>query len=389
MVNKIADRMDEIESFHVMEILARARALETQGHDIVHMEIGEPDFPTAPPIVAAGIAALQAGETRYTPALGLPALRAAIAASYPSAARPDPARVIVTPGSSGALTLAFGVLLNPGDEVLMADPGYPCNRNFVRMFEGRARLIPVDAATSYQLTADLIRHHWTDATRAVLISSPSNPTGTLVPATEMAAMVRVVQELGGVLIVDEIYHGLTYGTAAVSALQHSSNLFVVNSFSKYYGMTGWRIGWLVAPVDYIDAIDRLAQNIFLAASTPAQHAALAAFRPDVTSELERRRAEFQARRDYLLPALRGLGFSIPVTPDGAFYLYAGCSRFTRDSESFCRALLEQAGVAITPGRDFGNHAPAQHVRFSYATTRERLEEGVRRLATFLSRAKSG
>jgi aspartate/methionine/tyrosine aminotransferase len=385
----LANRMTEIEPFHVMAILARARALESQGRSIIHMEIGEPDFPTAAPIVAAGIAALHVGHTQYTAALGLPALRAAIAASYPEAVRPDPARVVVTPGSSGALTLLFGVLINPGDEVLMADPGYPCNRHFVRLFEGRARAVPVDAATSYQLTAALIRQYWTVATRAVLISSPSNPTGTLVSDVEMAEIVRTVRELGGVLIVDEIYHGLTYGVQARSVLQDSADVFVVNSFSKFYGMTGWRVGWLVAPEDCIDALDRLAQNIFLATSTPAQHAALAAFQPEVLAELERRRAEFHARRDYLVPALRALGFGIPVIPEGAFYLYADSSRLAADSDDFAQRLLEEAGVAITPGRDFGLHAPKQHVRFSYANTRAQLEEGVRRIAAFLGRSIPG
>jgi len=384
-MSNIARRMVEIESFHVMDILARARALEAQGRDIVHMEIGEPDFPTAPAIVEAGIAALRAGHTHYTPALGLPALREAIAASYPVAQRPAPGQIVVTPGSSGALVLIFGVLLDPGDEVLMADPGYPCNRHFVRLFEGRARLVPVNADTAYQLTADLIRSHWNERTRAVLISSPSNPTGTLVPDNEMARIVATVRELGGTLIVDEIYHGLTYGTEARSALVHGPDLFVVNSFSKYYGMTGWRVGWLVAPVGYVEPIDRLAQNIFLAASTVGQYAALAAFRPEVHAELQRRRDEFRARRDYLVPVLRDLGFEIPVIPDGAFYIYAGSGRLATESEAFARDLLERAGVAITPGRDFGVQAPARHVRFSYATTRTRLETGVQRLAEYLSR----
>jgi aspartate/methionine/tyrosine aminotransferase len=379
----LARRMAEIEAFHVMDILARARALERQGRDIVHMEIGEPDFPTPLPVIEAGIAALRAGHTQYTPALGLPALRAAIASSYPADHRPDPDRVVIAPGSSGALVLIFGVLLNPGDEVLLADPGYPCNRHFVRLFEGRARLVPVDAATAYQLTAELIQRHWNDRTRAVLISSPSNPTGTLVPEAEMRRIAIAVHELGGVLIVDEIYHGLTYGVDAVSVLGCAPHAFIVNSFSKYYGMTGWRVGWLVSPSEYLDAIDRLAQNIFLAASTVGQQAALAAFHPEVLAELVRRRAEFRARRDYLVPALRALGFEIPVVPEGAFYVYAGCRRLTDDSERFARQLLDEIGVAITPGRDFGVHAPERHVRFSYANTRERLEEGVRRLAAFL------
>jgi aspartate/methionine/tyrosine aminotransferase len=383
----LAARMAEISAFHVMDILARARELERQGRDIVHMEIGEPDFPTASPIVEAGMASLREGRTHYTPALGLPELRAAIAGAYGGTVRPDPERVVVTPGASGALMLVFGVLINPGDEVLMADPGYPCNRHFVRLFEGRARLVPTGAETSYQLTAALVRQHWTPRTRAVLVSSPSNPAGTVVPDAELASIVATVRELGGTLIVDEIYHGLIYGNPVRSVLAHASDVFVVNSFSKYYGMTGWRIGWLVAPDTYVEAIDRLAQNIFLAASTPGQYAAIAALRPDVRSELERRRAEFEARRDYLLAALRGLGFEIPVIPSGAFYLYANCRAFTQDSDRFARDLLEQAGVAITPGLDFGVNAPAQHVRFSYTTTRARLEEGVRRIAGFLARSQ--
>jgi len=378
-----ATRLSKIEPFHVMDILARARAMEAQGRSIIHMEIGEPDFPTAPAIVRAGMAALQAGRTHYTPALGLPELRAAIAASYPAQARPDAGRVAVTPGASGALQLIFAALVNPGDQVLMADPGYPCNRHFVSLFEGEPLAIPVDASTGYQLNADLVCRHWTKRTVAVLLASPSNPTGTLIPPDEMARIVRAVEERGGVLIVDEIYHGLVYGEEAVTALTYSPNLFVVNSFSKYYGMTGWRLGWLVAPASCIPAIDKLAQNIFLAASTPAQYAALAAFEPGVQQELRNRREIFRERRDFLLPALRELGFEIPLVPQGAFYLYADCSRFTDDSQAFALRLLEQAGVAITPGLDFGSHRAARHVRFSYANTLDNLREGVARLRDYL------
>ncbi|GAB4509705.1 MAG: pyridoxal phosphate-dependent aminotransferase [Sulfuricaulis sp.] len=366
-----------------MDILARARAMESQGRSVIHMEIGEPDFPTAPGIVQAGIAALQAGRTHYTPALGLSELRAAIAASYPAHVRPDAGRVVVTPGASGALQLIFAALINPGDQVLMADPGYPCNRHFVSLFEGEPLAIPVDASTGYQLNADLVRRHWTKRTVAVLLASPSNPTGTLIPPDEMARIARAVEERGGVLIVDEIYHGLVYGEEAVTALSHSQNLFVVNSFSKYYGMTGWRLGWLVAPVAYVSAIDRLAQNIFLAASTPAQYAALAAFGAGVQRELQNRRDVFRERRDFLLPALRDLGFDIPLIPQGAFYLYADCSRFTDDSQAFALGLLEKTGVAITPGLDFGSHRAARHVRFSYANTLDNLCEGVSRLRDYL------
>jgi len=383
-MRQFARRTKYIEPFRVMDILARARAMEAQGRSIIHMEIGEPDFPTAEGIVRAGISALEAGHTHYTPALGLPELRAAIAQSYFPAVRLDSACVVVTPGASGALQLIFAALINPGDQVLMADPGYPCNRHFVRLFEGEPVAIPVDATTGYQLNADLIRRHWTKHTVAVLLASPSNPTGTLVPDGEMAKIVHTVAELGGVLIVDEIYHGLVYGAAAATALTHSREVFVVNSFSKYYGMTGWRLGWLVAPPAYVPAIDKLAQNIFLASNTPAQYAALAAFTPDVQHELQRRRDIFHERRDFLLPALRELGFVIPVVPEGAFYLYADCSRFTSDSQAFAANLLERTGVAITPGLDFGLHRPESHVRFSYANTLENLREGVKRLRDFLA-----
>jgi aspartate/methionine/tyrosine aminotransferase len=381
---QLASRLSAIAPFHVMDILARARALEAQGRSVIHMEIGEPDFPTPACIVAAGVAALEAGRTHYTEAVGMPELRRAIAESYPAAVRPAPERIVVTPGASGALTLIFSVLINPGDQVLLADPGYPCNRHFVRLFEGEAVSVPVSAATAYQLNADLVRQYWTPHTRAVLVASPSNPTGTIVSKTEMARLVETVRELGGVLIVDEIYHGLTYGAETGTALAHGDDVFVVNSFSKYYGMTGWRLGWMVAPADDVPAIDRVAQNIFLAASTPAQHAALAAFSVEVRTELDRRRDVFRERRDYLLPALRNLGFHIPVTPEGAFYLYADCSRLTTDSEAFARDLLERTGVAVTPGLDFGVNRPEAHVRFSYANRIENLREGVRRIGGFLA-----
>jgi aspartate/methionine/tyrosine aminotransferase len=369
-----------IEPFQVMDVLARARAQEAQGRSIIHMEIGEPDFPTPERIVQAGVQALNAGYTHYLPALGLDGLRSAVADSYPSGTRPDPARIVVTPGASGALTLVLAALLNPGDRVLLTDPGYPCNRHFVRLFEGEPAGIQVGPETGYQLTADLIRQHWTPNTVAVLVSSPSNPTGTLIGDAEMARIVDVVAHLGGVLIVDEIYHGLTYGIDAVSVLAHSSDVFVVNSFSKYYGMTGWRLGWLVLPDAYLGAVEKLAQNVFIAASTPAQYAALEAFAPDVHVELERRREVFRERRDYLLPALRALGFDIPVTPQGAFYIYADCSRFTSNSTAFALDLLNRAGVAITPGSDFGHHQSNRYVRFSYATAHENLKEGVTRMA---------
>ena len=384
-MSRRAARMADIQPFRVMALLARARELEAAGRDIVHMEIGEPDFPTPPPVIAAVQKAIAAGDVHYTPAAGLPALRSALAGYYrvEYGIEVDPGRIVITPGASGALLLILGAVLDPGTRVLMADPGYPCNRNFVRFLEGRSTGIPVGPGTGYQLTAGLVETHWQDDTRAVLVASPANPTGTLVPPDEMAAIHRVVQARGGVLIVDEIYHGLVYEGRAGTALALGEDVFVLNSFSKYFGLTGWRVGWAVAPSGAAADLDKLAQNLFLAAPTPGQHAALAALSLKTREILERRRLEFRARRDYLLPALRDLGFDIPVTPQGAFYLYADCTRFTDDSLTFSEALLEDAGVAVTPGLDFGHNHPERYLRFAYTTSLERLEEGVRRIAGFV------
>ncbi len=375
-------RIGEIEPFRVMALLAEARALEAAGRDIVHMEIGEPDFPTPEPVTRAAIAAIEKGDMHYTPTLGLPRLRERIAEFYQQryGVSVAPQRIVVTPGASGALLLALGVLLDAGESVMMADPGYPCNRNFVRFLGGRPQVVKVDARTDYQLSADQVEHHWTAQTRALMLASPSNPTGALLNEQALAAITRIVAQKKGALIVDEIYHGLTYTKdQPATALSFSDDTFVINSFSKYFGMTGWRLGWLVAPEAAIEDIDKLAQNLFLAAPTPAQHAALAAFDAENIQILEQRRQQFQQRRDYLLPALRELGFSLPVTPQGAFYLYAGCEKFTDDSFAFAQTLLQEAGVAVTPGRDFGDNQPQKFLRFSYTTSMERLEEGVRRI----------
>jgi len=383
---RIADRLDDIQPFHVMALLGRARELEAQGRSIIHMEIGEPDFVTAQPIIDAGIEALQAGQTHYTPTMGLPALREAISDYYRHHYDVDvPAkRIVITPGASGALQLAFSVLINPGDAVVLADPGYPCNRHFVRLNEGKSIAAKVGVESRYQLTSELLKASWTNNTVVAMLASPSNPTGTIVSDNELKAMHAFVQAQGGSLVVDEIYHGLTYDVKANTALAISNDIFVINSFSKYFGMTGWRLGWLVAPEAYIDAVDRLAQNIFLAAPTMAQYAALAAFKPETIRLLDQRRDEFAARRDYLLSALREIGFDIPVTPDGAFYLYANCEKFSSDSYQFVSELLEKAGVAITPGIDFGDYAANKHVRFAYTTGMENLREGVQRLKDFVT-----
>ena len=384
----IADRMQQIQPFHVMALLARARELEAGGRSIVHMEIGEPDFVTPAPVIEAGMAALAEGQTHYTPATGLPALRERIAGFYGEryGVDVDPGRIIVTPGASAALQLVMAALVNPGDRVLLTDPGYPCNRNFVYLQNGEPGIIPVGPESAYQPAPQQVRDSWDAATVALLVASPSNPTGTLLDAETLRAYHALTRQHDGMLVVDEIYHGLTYAGPATTALSLSDDVMVVNSFSKYFGMTGWRLGWLVVPETYAGAMDRLAQNLFLAAPTVSQHAALAAFESDNIDILEERREAFRQRRDFLLPALRKLGFDIPVIPDGAFYLYAGCDRFTDDSYGFTSELLEQAGVAITPGIDFGTHKAATHVRFAYTTSMGQLEEGVRRLGDFLSRS---
>jgi aspartate/methionine/tyrosine aminotransferase len=380
-----AQRINSITPFHVMALLARARELEAGGRSIIHMEIGEPDFTTPQPIVDAGIRAIQQGKTHYTPAVGLLELREAIAGNYQRqfGIEVDPRRILVTPGASGALQLILAILVDPGSQVLLSDPGYPCNRNFVYLYEGEPVSVPVEAEQHYQLSAPLLEQYWSDKTRCVMIASPSNPTGTLVPRDTLQAVLQLVRRRGAYMIVDEIYQNLCYSGQPQTALALGDDVFVINSFSKYFGMTGWRLGWLVAPEACVEPLDTLAQNLYLAAPTPAQYAALAAFQPDTQAILEQRRQEFQARRDYLLPALRGLGFDIPVEPEGAFYLYADCSRFSEDSFAFSNDLLENAGVAITPGIDFGQHKANRHVRFAYTTSLEQLEQGVERLARFL------
>ncbi|MEJ2397649.1 MAG: pyridoxal phosphate-dependent aminotransferase [Gammaproteobacteria bacterium] len=378
-------RSDSIRPFQVMRLLARARELEQQGRDIVHMEIGEPDFATPAPVVAAAQAAIATGLMHYTPATGLPELKQAIAGFYQQryGVSVDPRRIVVTPGASGALLLALAAVAEPGKQILVSDPGYPCNRNFVRFLEGQAKSVAVGPETAYQITLAHLQAHWDEQTVGVILASPSNPTGTSLSGEQLQAIVEFVRQRNGVIFMDEIYHGLVYTDKIETILQYTDDAFVINSFSKYFGMTGWRIGWLVVPEAYLIAVDNFAQNIFLAAPTPSQHAALAAFAPENISILESRRTEFQQRRDYLLPALRELGFRINAEPQGAFYLYCDASAFTRDSMQFVEDLLEQAGVALTPGMDFGEYHAETHVRVAYTTSLERLEEGVERLRAFL------
>jgi aspartate/methionine/tyrosine aminotransferase len=381
----IASRMKEIAPFHVMELMAKAAALEAAGRSIIHFEVGEPDFATAEPIVRAGQEFLRGGHVHYTAALGLPSLREAISHFYLQryGINISPARIVVTAGASGALLLALGALISPGDQWLLPDPGYPCNRHFVRLLEGQPTPLPVGAATNYQPTSSAVASAWTEGVKGLLVASPGNPTGTMIDQDMLGELARIVASKGGSLVVDEIYHGLTYGADSQTALALSDEVFVINSFSKYFGMTGWRLGWLVAPEHRVRDIEKLAQNLYIAPSTIAQHAALAAFHPDSIAILENRRREFQARRDVMLSGLERLGFRVAAPPQGAFYIYADSSGLAADSQILAETLLQEVGVAATPGLDFGNNLPRSHMRFAYTVDQTRIVEGLERMGKLL------
>lgn len=377
-----AARAAEIQPFEVMEVLARANALERAGRHIVRMEIGEPDFTAPGPVVDAAVRAMRDGLTAYTPALGLTELREAIAGFYAQryGTSVSPDRIAVTAGASGALLLALAVLIDPGDEVLVPDPGYPCYRHFVRAFEGVAQALQVTADANFQPTAAQVEAAWGPRTKALILGSPSNPTGTLIAPAELARIARLVDSRGGVLIADEIYHGLVYTEHVNTALELPGNIVVINSFSKYFCMTGWRLGWAVLPAGLVRAFEKLAQHFFICASTLSQRAALAAFLPESIEILEQRRSEFRKRRDFFVPALESIGFGVPARPNGAFYVYADCAPFHADGRAFTfDVLLERAGVAATPGIDFGSNATQRFVRFAYTRSMAQIEEGVSRI----------
>ena len=381
---RLTQRAREIEPFYAVAIFREAMALAAQGRSLI-LSVGEPDFPTPERVTEAAVNALRRGETHYTVPLGIPELRRAIAGHYREryGIALDERRVVVTVGASGALLLAFGVLAEAGDEFLMADPGYPSNRAFLTACGAEARLIPVGAGEHFQLTAELVERHWTPATRGVMVASPANPTGTTIADDELRDIAGVVRRRGGVLVVDEIYHGLTYGHRPRTAAALGDDVFVVNSFSKYYCMTGWRLGWLVVPEPYLDAVERISQHLFIAPPTPSQWAGVAALEPESTAIYERQREELQRRRDFIVPTLRQLGLPAPCQPDGAFYAYVDSSRFAEDSWTFTWDLLRETGVALTPGRDFGRHRARDFVRLSYTCPISKLEEAVARLAGFL------
>ncbi len=381
-MKEFSQRSRLIQPFHVMRLLGEARDLEAEGRDIVHMEVGEPDFATPAPIVAAGIKALRESRTHYTPALGLPALRGAISDYYQTryGLAITPQRIVITPGASGALQLLIALLVEPGDEVLMADPGYPCNRNIIHLYGGIPVSISAAANENYPLNASEINNRWNnELTRGVIITTPSNPTGIVLDRQALKDIESAVVAREGFLIVDEIYQGLVYDAIDMTALELGSDVYVVNSFSKYFGMTGWRVGWLVAPERAIPELDKLSQNLFLATATPSQYAALAAFTQETQEILEQRRERFQARRDFLLPALEEIGFHFPYLSKGAFYLYGDCSKLAQDSATLATQLLNNAGVAVTPGMDFSVNDPSSYLRFAYTTRRERLAEGIDRI----------
>jgi len=396
---QLAKRLDRIDPFYVMECAKAAAALArspacdpaTGGEPMIFLNIGEPDF-TAPPLVQeAAVRAVRAGHSQYTDACGLPALRERISAWYTTrfGLNIAPQRIVVTAGASAALQLACLALVNPGDEVLLPDPSYPCNRHFVAAAEGVPVLLPASAAERFQLSAAGVAAAWNERTRGVLLASPSNPTGTSIDAAEMGRIVHEVGARGGFTLVDEIYLGLSFDERySRSALEHGADVISINSFSKYFNMTGWRLGWLVVPEDMVSAVEKLAQNLYICASSLAQHAALACFQAESIAEYERRRQEFKARRDFLVPALNQMGLTVPVLPDGAFYAWADCSAHADieagGSWDFCDRVLHQAHVALTPGRDFGRAETARFVRLSYANSMGQLEEAVQRLRRLLA-----
>ena len=391
---QLASRLQQVEPFYVMDVVRAAWEQQAQwtaqGRSMIHLSVGEPDFTAPQPVVDAGIAALREGRSGYTLAPGLPALREAIARHYADkhGVAVSPERIFITAGASGALTLACLLLVEPGSQVLMPDPTYPCNKNFVVAAGGSARLLPTSAATRFQPTAAQIDAAWGPATRGVLLASPSNPTGTSIAPDELARIAAVVRRHGGFLLVDEIYLELGFDPAyGRTALALDAAIISINSFSKYFQMTGWRLGWMVVPQELVEPLTRLAGNLYICPSTPAQHAALACFTPATLAEAERRRAEFQRRRDVIVPALQAIGLDVPVQPDGAFYVWADCSRHAADSWDFCFDVMRETGVVLVPGKDFATATmrPERWFRLSYANSVENLREAAARLGAHLAR----
>lgn len=406
----LSDTADAIQPFHVMEIMRLADDLEQKGVNVIHLEMGEPSFPTPAPIVEAGQRALAGGKTHYTRAIGIDPLRKAIAAYYKTQMNCDIdwQRVVVSAGASAGLLNVLTLLINRNDKVLVTDPGYPCYPNYISMIGGIAEYVKLEESAGFKLSPEKVQAHWDDKTRAALIASPANPTGAVLSLPELAAIAEKVKDLSGALIVDEIYQGLNYqgfdetsdieagsgrdlskAVSASSVLQIEPDAIVVNSFSKYFGMTGWRIGWAILPSHLVSGFEKIAQNLTISPTTISQYAALAAFSPETISIANSQRQAFELRRNFLVSELRDLGFGISKVPDGAFYIYASIDRFigeglgVKDSYEFCQRLLVEKGVAITPGLDFSPSEASRFVRFSYTPDLPQIEEAVSRIRSFL------
>jgi len=385
--DRIADQdpLSKVNPFRVMTVMARAQQLESQGRRIVHMEVGEPDFSSAQPIIDAGKKALDDGLTKYTAAIGLAELRECLSLYYRENYNVEVAadRILITPGASGGLNLLANLLVRAGDGILLSDPAYPCVRNFIHMMSAQPQLIPVGIEQNFQPTLAQLDEYCTDNTSGLWLASPSNPTGTILERPDLKAACDWAASRQKHLLVDEIYHGLHYVDDLPSVLELDQSAFVVNSFSKYFGMTGWRLGWIVVPEEHIEMATILAQNMYISASSISQYAALAAFTPEAKRIFEERREAFRLRRDFLAGALKNMGFSLSDNIQGAFYIYAGIAKFSDDCEKFCHEILEDHGVALTPGTDFGDFESKSHVRIAFTTDMDSLELGVQRLQNAL------
>jgi aspartate/methionine/tyrosine aminotransferase len=384
---RIADKdpLSKVNPFRVMTVMARAQYLESQGRRIVHMEVGEPDFSSAQPIIDAGKRALDDGLTQYTAASGLAELRECLSVHYRENynVEVDANRILITPGASGGLNLLANLLVRAGDGVLLSDPAYPCVRNFIHMMSAQPQLIPVGIEQNFQPTLEQLDEYCTDKTSGLWLASPSNPTGTILERSKLKAACNWATSRQKHLLVDEIYHGLHYVDDLPSVLELDQSAFVVNSFSKYFGMTGWRLGWIVVPQEHVEMATILAQNMYISASSISQYAALAAFTPEAKRIFEKRREAFRHRRDFLAGALKSMGFLLCDNIQGAFYVYVDISKFSDDCEKFCHDMLEDHGVALTPGTDFGDFESKSHVRIAFTTDMDSLELGVQRLQNAL------
>lgn len=384
----IANLASQIQPFHVMKILGEAKQLQQQGKDVIHMEIGEPDFPSLDCVNEAAYQATLQGHTHYTPTLGLTELRLKLSEFYRCfyQAQVDFNQIMVTPGSSSALHIVLTAILDAGDQVIMADPTYPCNRQFVALLKAHTLSVPVSLEANYQLTLEAIQAHWTPKVKAVMIASPANPTGSVIEQTELVKIAQFLAQQQAYLIVDEIYQGLVYGRPAETVLANElpDNVIVINSFSKFFGMTGWRVGWCVAPKHLMPVLDKLGQNLYLSAPTPSQYGALSVLESEALQLLEQRRQIFEDRRNQLISALQAKGWSIPLVPQGAFYLYLPVGHLTDQADQWALRLLQQQHVAITPGKDFGTFQAQQRIRLAYTTDTARLLEAVERISAFIA-----